>query len=252
MTRLGAPLVFLFSILPGCTDETETRPGLRVIGSSHKDFGRVKAGEVELAHVFEVQNVSDRRLRIANVRQNCSCLDLEIAARDVEPGATTRVAMRLDDKLVAGRKVAMAVLELDDVAVEPLYLKLSASVTRDCLVMIHPAQWTLPAAADNERSVEKVFRVRQVMTEGIDQIAETRVRSLDRQLSITRVGEWASIGKVINGRAREAEVALTYHRNGETIQGSKQFELEFELEFHSPVGGSSQFKTSATILVKQL
>jgi hypothetical protein len=78
------------------------------------------------------------------------------------------------------------------------------------------------------------------------------VRSLDRQLSIERVGEWASIGKVINGHAREAEVALTYHRDGESIPGSKEFELEFEFEFHSPVGGPSQLKTSATILVKQL
>lgn len=251
MSRLG--VVPLFSLIVcGCTGDTESRVGLRAIGPSHKDFGRVKLREGELTHVFKIQNVSGRRLRIANVRQNCSCLGVEVAAQELEPGATTRVKMKLDDKFIMARKVAVAVLEADDVSMDPLYLKVSASTDRECRAIVHPAQWALPAAQAEQRVVQKVFRVRQVMTEGIGQIAETRVRSLDRQLSIERVGEWTSIGKVIDGHAREAEVSLTFHRDRAPLRGSKEFELEFDLTFDPPVRGRSATKTYATILVKQL
>lgn len=253
MSRLGVLAVFVTSIIgPGCSRDTERRGGLRVIGSAHKDFGRVKGGEKKLTHVFEVQNASNRRLSIANVRQTCTCLDLTVATRDLEPGGITEVTMRLDDTALVGEKAALAILEVDDSAVDPLYLKLTATIERDCVVLVQPAQWTLPAAVESEPTVEKVFRVRQVIPEGIEKIAETHVRSLDRQLTVGRVSEWTSVGRVINGYAREAEVALTYHRDGESTLGSKAFELEFELRFRTPVRERSEMKTSARIVVKRL
>ena len=86
------------------------------------DFGRVEQGE-RPERAFEVQNESERAWRVRDVIRTCSCADLEVAAREVAPGACLRGRVTLDTNVFDGAFEKVFAIRLEDGALLPVVIR---------------------------------------------------------------------------------------------------------------------------------
>ena len=91
-------------------------------GATVVDFGRVEQGE-RPERAFEVRNESGRAWRVRDVIRTCSCADLEVAAREVAPGASLKGKVTLDTNVFDGAFEKVFAIRLEDGASLPVVIR---------------------------------------------------------------------------------------------------------------------------------
>jgi hypothetical protein len=131
--RLVAVLVFGTAAFAGRATAT---PQLTVDASLH-DFGSVERG-TPVEYVFRLRNTGTDVLHIEHVKGSCGCTVAVISERDVAPGASAAISVRLDTSRIYGRTAKTVTAYTDDPAAPAAALTLTGEVLSDLVVAPTP------------------------------------------------------------------------------------------------------------------
>src|SRR5262249_58080429 len=87
-------------------------PQLTVDASLH-DFGSVERG-TPVEHVFRLGNAGTDVLHVEHVKGSCGCTVAVISERDVAPGDSAAISVRLDTSRISGRTAKTVTAYTDD------------------------------------------------------------------------------------------------------------------------------------------
>ncbi|MEZ4919663.1 MAG: DUF1573 domain-containing protein [Saprospiraceae bacterium] len=90
------------------------------------DLGEIKQGEPQTA-VFEVKNISKKKLSLIKVAPSCTCTTVKFSQQDVKPGETTEIIATFDAAKVGAFHRFISVTTNFDEA-EPVALILKGQV----------------------------------------------------------------------------------------------------------------------------
>ena len=100
------PLMLAFAVAAA-----EPAPGLKVDAAGY-DFGEFYAN-AEQAHTFTVTNGGDKAVNLGRVRAGCPCTMVELSAKELKPGESATVAIRLNANSQSGVFTLTFYLESD-------------------------------------------------------------------------------------------------------------------------------------------
>ena len=98
-------------MLACATAAAEPAVALKVDAATH-DFGGFYAN-VEQAHTFTVTNGGDKTVKLGRVRAGCPCTRIELSAKELKPGASAMVAIKLNANSQSGEFALTFYLETD-------------------------------------------------------------------------------------------------------------------------------------------
>lgn len=247
LATAGVQGVLVAALLAGC-GEVAPGEGLRVVGGSTVDLGRVRRSSSNLHHRFEVENARATAVSIRDIRSTCSCISVSAETRSLAPGQRTGVRLELDTKLVVGRRKATAMLVLD--RGDPVLLSLEAFVESSYNVAVSPGVWTLPADLRPGATVQRTLRITEFLPSEVDESESTLIEPEDESLRITELRPWKCQGFNAQGYVREREVVVTYAAPTEVTPRNWPISFKFSRKGESPDGsGELAF---AQVLMNQL
>ena len=111
-------------------------PQVTVDASLH-DFGSVERG-TQIEHVFRLRNAGTDLLHVEHVKGSCGCTVAVISERDVAPGDSAAISVRLDTSRISGRTAKTVTAYTDDPAAPAIALTLTGEVLADLAVAPTP------------------------------------------------------------------------------------------------------------------
>jgi hypothetical protein len=94
------------------------------------DFGRVLPHRT-LRKEFRLRNLGDERLVIERISRSCRCTEAVAGELSLEPGASTRLRVKLETRKTSGRMEERVLLSSNDAETPLLEIRLQATVVAD-------------------------------------------------------------------------------------------------------------------------
>jgi hypothetical protein len=108
-----------------------------VVPAPTRDFGSVERGTV-VEQSFPFENAGDAPLRVENVKGSCGCTVGLVSDRDVKPGRSGAVTVRLDTTRLSGRVTKTVTVYTNDPGTPAFGLTLTGEVMTDLIVSPAP------------------------------------------------------------------------------------------------------------------
>ncbi|TAL69305.1 MAG: DUF1573 domain-containing protein [Bacteroidetes bacterium] len=130
-------ILLLMGILPVLC--ANAQPNLEIVGGDSYNWNMVSPKQSPLKATIELKNAGNQKLMISNVRPSCGCTAVLLDKKELEPGQTANLDVRLNVAAKSGPVVKTVFIESNDPAKPNVNLYLKAEVQVD--IEVSPAQY---------------------------------------------------------------------------------------------------------------